>query len=114
LQDILRGQLGFTGAIFSDDLSMEGASVAGSHTQGAIAALNAGCDLVLLCNQSLKGGQAVDALLDGLTAALGEGQWSPSPDSEARRLDLLPQQAPMPWDDLMHHAPYHQALSRLP
>jgi len=114
LQDILRGQLGFTGAIFSDDLSMEGASVAGSHTQGAIAALNAGCDLVLLCNQSLKGGQAVDALLDGLTAALGEGQWSPSPDSEARRLDLLPQQAPMPWDELMHHAPYHQALSRLP
>ena len=57
---------------------------------------------------------AKDALLDGLTAALGEGLWSPSPDSEARRLDLLPQQAPMPWDELMHHAPYHQALSRLP
>ena len=114
LQDILRAQLGFTGAIFSDDLSMEGASVAGSHTQGAIAALNAGCDLVLLCNQSLKGGQAVDALLDGLQAALAHGEWEASADSEARRLDLLPQSAPMAWDELMVHGPYLQALSKLP
>ncbi|TBO32499.1 beta-N-acetylhexosaminidase [Aquabacterium lacunae] len=114
LQDILRAQLGFTGAIFSDDLSMEGASVAGSHTQGAIAALNAGCDLVLLCNQSLKGGQAVDALLDGLQAALARGEWEASADSEARRLDLLPQTAPMAWDELMVHGPYLQALSKLP
>ncbi len=114
LQDILRAQLGFTGAIFSDDLSMEGASVAGSHTQGAIAALNAGCDLVLLCNQSLKGGQAVDALLDGLQAALARGEWEASADSEARRLDLLPQSAPMAWDELMVHGPYLQALSKLP
>ncbi|MFY9480028.1 MAG: beta-N-acetylhexosaminidase [Aquabacterium sp.] len=114
LQDILRARLGFTGAIFSDDLSMEGASVAGSHTQGAIAALNAGCDLVLLCNQSLKGGAPVDALLDGLQAAQARGEWTPSADSEARRLDLLPQTASMPWDELMLHAPYQQALSRLP
>jgi len=114
LQDILRAQLGFTGAIFSDDLSMEGASVAGSHTQGAIAALNAGCDLVLLCNQSLKGGEAVDALLDGLQAALAHGEWEASADSEARRLDLLPQTAPMAWDELMVHGPYLQALSKLP
>ncbi len=114
LQDILRAQLGFTGAIFSDDLSMEGASVAGSHTQGAIVALNAGCDLVLLCNQSLKGGQALDALLDGLQAALARGEWEASADSEARRLDLLPQTAPMACDELMVHGPYLQALSKLP
>jgi len=114
LQDILRGQLGFTGAIFSDDLSMEGASVAGSHTEGAIAALNAGCDMVLLCNQSLDGGAPVDALLDGLDKALAEGRWVASADSEARRLDLLPQSAPLTWDELMHHAPYLQALARLP
>ena len=114
LQDILRGQMGFTGAIFSDDLSMEGASVAGNHTQGAIAALNAGCDMVLLCNQSLNGGKAVDELLDGLTEALARGEWELSPDSEARRLDLLPQTAPFPWDDLMHLPQYQLALAKLP
>jgi beta-N-acetylhexosaminidase len=114
LQDILRGRLGFTGAIFSDDLSMEGASVAGDHTQGAIAALNAGCDMVLLCNQSLKGGKAVDELLDGLNQALEKGEWAASPDSEARRLDLLPQTAPFTWDELMHSPVYQQALAKLP
>jgi beta-N-acetylhexosaminidase len=114
LQDILRAELGFTGAIFSDDLSMEGASVAGNHTQAARAALNAGCDLVLLCNQSLEGGKPVDDLLDGLERALAKGLWEANPQSEARRLDLLPQTAPLTWDELMFHPPYLQALARLP
>lgn len=113
LQDILRAQMGFTGAIFSDDLSMEGASVAGSPTQGAIAALNAGCDMVLLCNQSMKGGRVLDALLDGLTDALGSGDWTCSADSELRRLALLPKSAPLTWDELMHHPMYQHALAKL-
>ena len=65
LKQILREQLGFTGAVFSDDLGMEAASVAGTTTQGAQAALNAGCDMVLVCNAPEK----ADVVLAELTAA---------------------------------------------
>jgi beta-N-acetylhexosaminidase len=118
LQELLRGRLGFTGAIFSDDLSMAGARVVDgrelSYAQAASLALAAGCDLVLLCNQSLDGGAAVDQLLDGLTAAQRRGDWRSSEDSESRRVQLLPASAALPWDELMLQPAYRQALDKLP
>ena len=119
LQEILRGDFGFTGAIFSDDLSMEGARLIDdkrvSYTQAAIVALNAGCDMVLLCNQSVGDeGRAVDELLDGLANAQTKRQFVLSEISEQRRLNLLPQTAPLAWDELMVSQAYMQALSQLP
>ena len=64
LKDILRRGLGFEGMIFSDDLSMEGASSAGGVVERARAALGAGCDMALVCNAP----QAVAELLQGLEA----------------------------------------------
>lgn len=118
LGDILRGQLGFTGAVFSDDLSMAGARVIDgqpvSPTQAALAALNAGCDLVLLCNQSAGEGAELDALISGLTEAQLKGLWQPLEASEERRLALLPSSRATPWDDLMVQPAYMQALDLLP
>ncbi len=114
LQEILRRDMGFQGAIFSDDLSMEGAKVAGGPVDAALAALNAGCDMVLLCNQSVDGGQAVDDLLDGLLRAQQQGRWRGNEDSERRRMALLPKTPPLTWDELMHESAYQHALERLP
>lgn len=115
LKEILRGRLGYTGAICCDDLSMEGARVAGTAVEAGIAALNAGCDLVLLCNQSkVDNGRPVDALLDGLAEALAQGRWQADANGETRRLELLPQTSPLPWDELMHQPTYQNALERLP
>jgi beta-N-acetylhexosaminidase len=120
LNEVLRRQLGFRGAIFSDDLSMEGARLLDgrevSYTQAAVAALNAGCDMVLLCNQSVAGeeGRAVDELLDGLAEAQLKGQWQSSEVSEQRRLALLPAAPALSWDALMGHPDYMSALDLIP
>jgi beta-N-acetylhexosaminidase len=78
LQRVLRRELGFDGLIFSDDLSMEGASVAGGVMARGEAALEAGCDMVLICNDP----HAADTLLEGL------GRRAIAP-SLARRIEAM-------------------------
>ncbi|MGE0080005.1 MAG: beta-N-acetylhexosaminidase [Thiohalomonadaceae bacterium] len=65
LQEVLRRRLGFQGLVFSDDLSMEGASVAGDYVDRAGAAMAAGCDMVLVCNCPQGAAQVVEGLRPG-------------------------------------------------
>jgi beta-N-acetylhexosaminidase len=71
LQEVLRGKLGFQGLIFSDDLSMEGASTAGGVPERARAALAAGCDMALLCKDPEGQGRLLESL-GNMALAQGE------------------------------------------
>ncbi|GGC02786.1 beta-hexosaminidase [Marinobacterium zhoushanense] len=69
LRDQLRGRLDFDGVIFSDDLTMEGASVAGGYPARAEKALQAGCDMVLVCNHRAGAREVLNYLQGAKTAA---------------------------------------------
>jgi beta-N-acetylhexosaminidase len=119
IQDILRGQLGFDGVVCTDDLSMAAARQIGgrelSYTEAVLAALQAGCDLALLCNRSaFNDGAELDEVLDGLAEALVKGLWVPDQASEERRLSLLPRSPARAWDELVRARDYMQGLDRLP
>lgn len=99
IQDILRTKLAYDGVVFSDDLTMEGASVAGDILARALAALGAGCDMALVCNRP----DLADDLLGRLTV-------KPNAVSAARLERLMPQTPAPKWKALQATLSYQQAL----
>ncbi len=79
LQEELRTRLGFTGLIFSDDLSMKGAAEIGEITARSDAAFAAGCDMILICNDP-----------DGVQQVLANQRWIRTKLFDERLARILP------------------------
>ena len=89
LKQVLRGRLNFQGVIFSDDISMAGAGIAGGYVERAYRALDAGCDMVLVCNNQ----PAAMALLDEL-------QVNADPASQLRLMRMHGDKPVLSYNDL--------------
>ncbi|MDO5666305.1 MAG: beta-N-acetylhexosaminidase [Alcaligenaceae bacterium] len=102
VQEVLRERMGYQGMVFSDDLTMEGASVVGGILERANAAFEAGCDMVLVCNRP--------DLADELLAQL---EHEASSESIARLTNLMPSMPFMNWQQLHNETRYVKARQAL-
>ncbi|CAM5345178.1 beta-N-acetylhexosaminidase [Eoetvoesiella caeni] len=98
IQEVLRDKLAYDGVVFSDDLTMEGATVAGDILARAQAALGAGCDMVLVCNRP--------DLADDLLSRL---QFTLSSASVNRIRRLMPRLPAPDWAELQGLGRYQYA-----
>jgi beta-N-acetylhexosaminidase len=138
VQDILRGRLGYQGVVFSDDLTMEGATVAGDILGRATAALGAGCDMVLVCNRpdladdllarlDIAPDAALNTVSEGRPGATSTMRSDAAPDgapvgnlpagwnaeSAARVARLMPRFDAPDWDGLVTDSVYTRARDRI-
>jgi len=102
IQDILRHRLGFSGAVFSDDLMMEGARVAGGVSECGVQALEAGCDFILVCNDMSAAAQVLDHV-----------RWRATPEFLDRCTRLIPIGPERDMENLRRDARYQSALADL-
>ena len=77
LRDLLRGEMGFAGTVISDDLEMAGIALKLSLEDGALAALRAGCD-ILIASRMLLEQRDLPGLLARLRSAVGGGEAAPA------------------------------------
>ncbi len=100
VQQILRQQLGFNGVVFSDDLTMKGAAEFGSYPERARKALNAGCDMVLVCNDRAA-----------VIEVLNSDVVLPNPDSSARIASLKSKKSAIKYADLQQNHRWQKLVS---
>ncbi|WP_248289570.1 beta-N-acetylhexosaminidase [Thalassotalea sp. Y01] len=102
LQDILRQQMGFDGVLFSDDLSMQGATGVGGFVERCEAAATAGCDMLLVCNNR-----------QGAIAAIEQASINASDLMSVQRIQLMLNTTPRPWSSLGDDAVWQSCRQQL-